>query len=143
MNPALLGILGNLLGDVVGRIWPDPEKKAQAQLELAKLAQSGELAYLNADLSLALGQTTVNTEEAKSTSIFIAGWRPFVGWICGVGLGFQFIIAPLATWGTALAGKAVQFPALDLGTLITLLFGMLGLGAMRSAEKMKGVEGNR
>lgn len=124
---------------VFDRLFPDPTQKAQAQLELFKLQQSGELAQLTADTQLALQQGNINVEEAKSSSIFVSGWRPFIGWVCGVGFGVQFVIGPLAEWASNLTGHAVAFPPLDLSTMLPLLGGMLGLGTMRTAEKIKKV----
>lgn len=124
-------------GKIIDKIWPDPAQKAQAQLELFKLQQSGELAQLTADTDLAKAQTAVNAAEAANQNLFVAGWRPFIGWVCGSGLAYQFIAAPLLTWGSALAGHAITAPSLDLGTLLNLLLGMLGLGAMRTVEKLK------
>ena len=77
-------------GKLIDKLIPDPVAKAQAQLELVKLQQSGELAVLTADTQLATGQLEVNKIEAASSNIFVSGWRPFIGWICGVGLGTQF-----------------------------------------------------
>jgi hypothetical protein len=71
--------------------------------------------------------------------MFVAGWRPFIGWVCGAGLATQFLVGPLFTWVAALLGKPVVFPVLDLSTLVTLLIGMLGLGGMRTLEKVNGV----
>ncbi len=132
---ALLGVGGKL----IDRVLPDPAAKAAANLELLKLAQTGELAQLTADTDLAKGQLAVNQAEAASGSVFVGGWRPFIGWICGTGLGLQFIGGPLLTWATALYGNPVPVPELDTNTLMTLLLGMLGLGGMRTAEKIKGV----
>lgn len=124
---------------IIDKVIPDPAAKAAAQLELIRLQQSGELAQLTAETELAKGQNAVNLTEAGSASFFVSGWRPFIGWVCGAGLAMQFLVGPIATWFAALAGRALAFPALDLGTLMTLLFGMLGLGAMRTKEKMEGV----
>ena len=132
---------GSVISAVVGvidKVIPDPAQKAQAQLAVLKLQQDGQLKQLEADLQLALAQTQINVEEAKSPDLFRGGWRPFVGWVCGKGLAIQFLVGPLATWGSALAGHPTSFPELDLSTLLTLLFGMLGLGAMRSFDKTKG-----
>ena len=128
-----------LIGKVLDRLIPDPAAKAQAQLELLKMQQSGELAALAAETDLAKGQIDINKQEAANANLFVSGWRPFIGWCCGLGLMTQFLIAPLATWGANLMGHTIVFPALDLGTLMTLLFGMLGLGALRTKEKMEGV----
>ncbi|MFN7882333.1 MAG: 3TM-type holin, partial [bacterium] len=87
----LLGI-GN---KIIDRLWPDPVKKEEAKLKLAEMHQTGELAQLQADTSLALGQIAINTEEAKSDNWFVAGWRPFVGWICGLTLFYAALFEPL------------------------------------------------
>lgn len=119
-------------GKIIDRIWPDPSQRAAAQLELIKLQQSGELAQI-------AGQMDINKVEAASVSVFVSGWRPSVGWVCSAGLAIQFIASPMLTWGAALLGHPVVFPSLDMGTLMTLLAGMLGLGGMRSIEKLNGV----
>lgn len=123
-------------GKLIDRIWPDPAIAATAKLELIKLQQSGELAQIT-------GQLDINKVEAASPSIWTSGWRPSVGWVCSAGLLTQFIVAPLATWAAALLGHPIVFPTLDMGTLMTLLAGMLGLSGMRTTEKLKGAEGNR
>lgn len=125
---AVLGIGGKL----IDRLWPDPEKKAAAQLELIKLQQSGELAAI-------AGQLEINKIEAAHTSVFVSGWRPAVGWISALGLGIQFVVNPLITWASAFVGRPIVFPNLDLSLLLTLLGGMLGLGGLRSYEKVNGV----
>lgn len=131
--------IASITGKVIDRLWPDPLQAAQAKLELLKMTQSGELAKLAAETDLAKGQLAVNTAEATNRSLFTSGWRPFIGWVCGVGLGTQFIVRPFALWGGNIVGRAVDFPTLDVGTLMTLLFGMLGLGALRTTEKLQGV----
>lgn len=137
MTPIIGGLIEAGL-KLIDKVIPDPQAKQQAQLELLRLQQAGELKQLEADLQLSLAQTAINVEEAKSPDNFRGGWRPFVGWVCGFGLAVQFLVGPLATWGSALAGHPTQFPDLDLSTLLTLLFGMLGLGALRSYDKTKG-----
>jgi hypothetical protein len=139
MLPVFIEPIVNLITTVVDRIIPDPVAAAQAKLEVAKLAQSGELAQLTADTDLAKGQMAINAEEAKSDNLFVAGWRPFIGWICGLGFGVQFLFGPFLTWGSALLGHPTDFPKLDLSEMMPMLFGMLGLGAYRSYEKAKGV----
>lgn len=129
----------DLGGKVIDRVIPDPAAKAAANLELLKLAQNGELAQLTADTDLAKGQLTVDQAEAANGATFVSGWRPFIGWVCGAGLGFQFLAGPLLTWSAALVGRPVMVPQLDLSTLLTLLTGMLGLGGMRTLEKLNGV----
>jgi len=132
-------LMGPTFGKVLDRLLPDPAAKASAQIELLKLQQEGALKELDAEVSLAQQQSDVNKIEAGSTDKFTSRWRPFIGWVCGTGLAVQFIVSPFVTWGSRLAGHPVDFPALDMGTLLTLLLGMLGLGGMRTVEKMKGV----
>jgi len=127
------------IAKVIDKLIPDPQAKAQAQLDLLKLQQAGEFKELDAELALKLEQIKVNALEAQSPDFFRGGWRPFVGWVCGTGLAVQFLVAPLATWAAALYGHAVAFPSLDMGTLMTLLGGLLGLGTLRTTEKIKGV----
>ena len=126
-----------IIGKVIDRVIPDPQAKAAAQMEMLKLQQAGEFKELDADLQTALAQTKINEAEASSHSWFIAGWRPYIGWICGTGLAYQFLIYPILV---AFVPRIVQ---LDMGTLMTLLAGMLGLGGMRTYEKAKGAEANR
>ena len=125
---AVLGIGSQL----IERLWPDPATRDAAKLEMLRLAQNGELAQLNATTNLALKQGEINAVEAASPNWFVAGWRPYIGWICGTGLGYQFLVYPILV---AFVPTVVQ---LDLGTLITLLAGMLGLGALRTTEKLNG-----
>jgi len=117
---------------VIDRVWPDPAQAASAKLELMKLQQSGELALI-------AGQMDINKVEAANPSVFVSGWRPGIGWVCGAGFAVQFVIGPLAEWGSALYGHPVKFPQMDTGTMMPLLLGMLGLGGMRTAEKIQGV----
>jgi hypothetical protein len=117
---------------VLDRVLPDPAQQAAAKLELMKLQQNGELAQIT-------GQMDINKAEAASSSVFVSGWRPSVGWVCSSGFAVQFVIGPLAEWGAALAGYPVKFPHMDTNTMMPLLLGMLGLGGMRTVEKMQGV----
>jgi hypothetical protein len=89
-------------------------------------------------LQASIGQLQVNAEEAKHASLFVSGWRPFVGWVCGGGFVYSFIGQPLFTWVSAMFDGPVA-PLVDTGTLLTLLLGMLGLGGMRTYEKTKEV----
>jgi len=136
MTPLIGGLLDAGL-KVLDRVLPDPAQKAAAQLELLKLQQAGEFKQLEADLQLALAQTEVNKVEAASADPFKSGWRPAAGWVCVLGLLYQFLLQPLLAWGSVIQGYAAP-PVLELGDLYGLLFGMLGLGAYRSFEKTKG-----
>ena len=144
MNPLLISGLFSAAQSLIERFFPDPEKKAAAQLELLKMQQNGELAQLAAETDLAKLQLQVNVEEAKSTNWFVAGWRPGIGWVCGAGLAYAALIEPFARFiakvGFAYTG---EFPVISTDLTLQILMGMLGLGAMRSVEKIKGGEANR
>jgi len=139
MNPLLLGGLFDLAGKVFDKIFPDPQQAAQAKLKLFELQQAGELKVLEAETALATGQMEINKVEAASDSFFKSGWRPAVGWICVFGLFYQFVFLPFATFFLALYEVRAVMPAMDLNTLMTLLFGLLGLGGYRTIEKLKGL----
>ncbi len=128
-----LGSIFDFGGKILDRIFPDPQTRDAAKLEMFKAQQAGAFKELDQEFDLAKAQIAVNAVEAQSASVFTSGWRPFIGWICGSGLAYQFLIYPILV---AFQPKIVQ---LDMGTLLTLLMGMLGLGAMRTAEKFKGV----
>ena len=128
-----IGEVASLIGGVIDKIFPDKKDAELAKLKLFELQQNGELAQLAADQATMAGQVEINKIEASSDSLFKSGWRPFIGWVCGVGLAYQFLVYPILI---SYLPKIVQ---LDMGTLITLLAGMLGLGTLRTAEKFKGV----
>lgn len=123
---------------LLDKVIPDPQAKAAAQLELIRLQQAGELAAMDADVRLAMGQIEVNKAEAESPDFFRGGWRPAVGWTCAGGLFYQIIARPLLGWIALNAWGWSTPPALEMDTLMTLLFGLLGLGAFRTVEKVKG-----
>jgi hypothetical protein len=127
-----------LISTIVEKVIPDPQAAADAKLRVMELAQKGELAALDADLKLALGQIEVNKAEA-TTDMFRGGWRPAVGWTCVAGLAYQFILQPVLPWVVALFGAQVPpLPAIDNEALMVLLTGMLGLGGLRTFERVKG-----
>lgn len=123
---------------VIDKILPDPQQAAEAKLRAVEMAQKGELAQLDADVRLALGQMEINKAEA-TTDLFRGGWRPATGWCCVAGLAYQFILQPTLPWVAALFGATVPpLPAIDNETLLILLTGMLGLGGLRTVERVKG-----
>lgn len=127
-------------GKLIDRLWPDPAQRDAARLELLRMQQSGELALLAAETDIAKAQAAVNAAEAASGSAYAASWRPTVGYACVAGLVYSFLVQPLFPWFAALAGHSVPpLPELDTSVLMTLLLGMLGIGGMRTAEKVKGV----
>lgn len=131
----LLG-LGN---KVIERLWPDPAQAASAKLELLKLQQSGELAQLTADTNLMLEQIKVNAIEAQSPSLLVSGWRPMIGWVCGAACAWNWLGLPIAKLLLALLGQPLELSGANLSEMLPVLLGMLGLGALRTTEKIKGV----
>jgi hypothetical protein len=130
--PAIITTILGLLAGPLDKLIPDPNARNEFQLKLL-------LALQSADLS----QMKVNEAEAAHRSIFVAGWRPFIGWICGAALVYQFLFYPLAVYVASFVSdeavtRLLNAPKLD-NNLWELLFAMLGLGAMRSFEKVKGV----
>lgn len=134
-----VSLLLDVGGKIIDRIWPDPAQAANAKLELLKMQQSGELAQLAADKELALGQLEVNKAEAANSSLFVAGWRPFIGWTCGAAFAFKFVAGPAAVVVMAMAGHPITLPVFDFTEMSTILLGMLGLGGLRTVEKIKKV----
>jgi hypothetical protein len=122
---------------LIERLIPNPEQKAQAQLELMKLEQNGELALLTADTQLAMGQIETNKLEAASDDNFTRRARPFIMWVCGFAFAYHFILQPLLAFGFAAFHHPVPLPVFDMDALNTVLMGLLGLGGMRSFDKAK------
>lgn len=124
--------------DIINKFIPDPAQKAQAAYQMAQLQQQTQFKELDAQIAEIQSQTDTNKAEATNTSVFVAGWRPFVGWVCGCGLAYQYLVDPVISWVAAIEHWPLP-PSLDLSTLITMLGGMLGFGAMRTVEKINGV----
>ena len=144
MNPLLLEGLFEVGKSLIDRFFPDPEKKAAAQLELLKMQQNGDLAQLASNTQLANAQIEVNKEEAKSSNWFIAGARPFIMWVCGFALFYATILEPIARFvAKVMCNYVGDFPVIDTTLTMQIMFGLLGLGAYRTVEKVKGAEGNR
>ena len=120
------------------KILPDKGAADAAKLEMNKLAQQGDLAQINADVAIATAQSETNKIEAASTRLFVSGWRPFVGWICGLAVGFKFIGGPALFMIAQAFGHPVELPVIETSELWPLLLGMLGLGGLRTVEKIKG-----
>lgn len=130
-----LPVLGSLLDigtKLIDKLIPDPKAKAEALQKLQELEQSGDLAVI-------AGQNKINEIEAASPTLFVSGWRPSVGWTCSAALAVQLVIGPLVVWVSALFHHVVVLPHLDTELLTTLLVGMLGLGGLRTVEKLQGV----
>lgn len=139
-----IGSIFNFAKGLVDRIWPDPATKAKALLDLEELHQKGELAKLASETELLKGQLEINKVEASSTSMFIAGARPFILWTCGVAFVYAAILEPLARFvAQVMYSYKGPFPVIDTMLTLQVLMGLLGLGAMRTYEKRTGTEGNR
>jgi len=119
-------------GKVIDRVWPDPVQAATAKLELIKLQQSGELAAM-------AGQLEINKVEAGSASVFVSGWRPFIGWVCGAACAWNWIGLKIALFAAAYFGHSLTLQPADLSEMTPVLMGMLGIGGLRTIEKLNGV----
>lgn len=130
----MIQLLGMVL-PILERILPDEKTKEEAKLKALEMAQNGELAQLEASVKLALGQVEINKIEAAQDN-FRGGWRPFCGWICGFGLAYTFLGQPILAWASATHGWSIP-PTIDVDQLMVLLGGMLGLGGLRTYERIK------
>lgn len=118
---------------IIEKVIPDPQAKVAAELELFKLKQAGEFKELEMQFQIIQNQAELNKLEAASGNVFIAGWRPAAGWICVVGLGYQFLLRPML-----IGFFSYPMPGIE-DVLMELLFALLGLGGLRTAEKFKRV----
>jgi hypothetical protein len=130
MNPLLLAPLLEVGKGIIDRLFPDPAAKAAAELELLKMTQDGDLKQI-------LGQLEINAKEAAHPSIFVAGWRPFFGWAGGVGFIYATIGQPLMAWLAQIKGWPMP-PSINIDLLWVVVTGLLGIGTLRSVEKVKG-----
>jgi len=133
MIGALLPAVLPLVKDVIGSFLPeDPKKRAEAERKIE--------AHLTEHLAkIDIAQLEINKVEAASRSTFVAGWRPFIGWSCGVALAWNYIAQPILVFTLAQTGHLVDLPALDMSQMMPVLMGMLGLGGLRTFEKYKSV----
>jgi hypothetical protein len=138
MNQILLGPLVDIGKGLIDRLWPDPAKAEEAKLKLLEMQQNGELAELAANTDLAKAQIGVNLEEAKNASLLVSGWRPMCGWCGAMGLAYASILEPIGRFVAQVGfGYTGAFPVIDTTITMQVLFGILGLGAFRSVEKVK------
>ena len=129
----LLGKLVDPVSNILDKVVEDKDQKARLAHEIATMAERHAQ-------ELAQGQIEINKEEAKSRNIFIAGWRPFVGWTCGLALFWHFLGLPVTLFVTGWFNlQHPPLPEFDMQSLMTVLLGMLGLGGMRTFEKFKGI----
>jgi hypothetical protein len=135
-----LGSVFDFGSKIIDKIFPDKDAADRAKVEMLKLQQEGAFKELEANLQLSLAQTKINEKEAENPNVFVSGWRPAVGWVCVSAYAFNYLLMPLINWGAKwLDANAPLIMALDTGELTTLLFGMLGIGGLRTFEKVKGV----
>lgn len=138
----MLGIIGTLVGpisDLLDKVVVDQDERARLAHEIATLAdrQAHEVA---------LAQIEVNKAEAQNAGggwlgLFRAGWRPFVAWSCAIAMVWHFLIAPIVLFSAAMTGADIPpLPEFDMGSLMTVLLGLLGLGGMRTIERIRGAE---
>jgi hypothetical protein len=130
LNPLILAPIIDVGKTLLDRFFPDPAEKAKAEAEFVQLLQEQELKKI-------IAQLEVNAKEAAHPSIMVAGWRPFIGWCCGAGFLWATIGQPVFAWVAAAKGWPAP-PAIDTEVLLYVLGGMLGLGGLRSVEKIKG-----
>lgn len=121
---------------LLDRIIPDPEAREKAKQELARAENQQALAMLKAALEADSSQHRINEAEAGHASLFVAGWRPFIGWVCGVAFAYHFVMQPMLVFIIANAGKEPVLPQFNMDELSTVLMGLLGLGGLRTLEKM-------
>lgn len=123
---------------VLDKVLPDPAAKAAAQLELLKLQQAGEFKAMEAELALSLAQTDINKVEAGSEDNFVRRWRPAMGWCCVAIFAANYIGVPFLAWISPFF-EIPPPPRLEMGEVLPVLLGMLGLGGLRTIEKKAGV----
>jgi len=124
-----IGAVADLANNVITRLFPDKTEQERQQLAAA--------------LTIVQGQLDANKAEAASPSAFTSGWRPGIGWVCAVALACQYVVRPLIQWGCLVTGHDMPpLPGID-DNLWQLMLGMLGLGGLRTYEKVRGAEGNR
>lgn len=131
MNPLILGGIFELGKSLIERFIPDPEKKAAAEMEMFRMAADGELKQV-------IAQLEINAKEAAHPSVFVAGWRPFFGWVGGLAFAYSVIIQPIMAWYGASKGWPTP-PSINMDLLWVVVTGMLGIGGLRTFEKSKGV----
>ena len=124
---------------LLDKIIPDPQARENAKLALTQAENSAALQQLQATLQADQSQTQIDQSEAQNKNLFVAGWRPFIGWVCGVAFAYHFIAQPLLAFVIANSGGNVKLPDFDMQELTTVLMGMLGLGGLRTIEKIKNV----
>jgi hypothetical protein len=130
--PAIVTALLPALGTLVDRLIPDKAEAEKARNQL-------EAQLVTAANAAAMAQVEVNKVEAGHSSVFVAGWRPSIGWVCAAGLAWAFVLAPIASWALVVLGIKAELPAIQFDHLFELVLAMLGIGGLRTFEKLRGV----
>jgi hypothetical protein len=120
-----VGAVAGLADTLINKIWPDKTEKEKAEIAAAVMVVKGQM--------------DINQTEAASPNIFVAGWRPFIGWVCGVACAWNWVGLPVVKVALAVVGHRLELSPADLTEMLPLLLGMLGLGGLRTAEKIHGV----
>lgn len=120
-----LGSVADLANTVINKIWPDKSEQEKQQLAAAVMVIQGQL--------------DINKAEASNPSVFVSGWRPFIGWVCGAGCAWNWVGLPVVKTIAVAVGFQMNVSPADLTEMLPLLIGMLGLGGLRTAEKINGV----
>jgi len=119
-----IGSVADLANTVIGKIWPDKTEQEKQQLAAAVMVVQGQL--------------DINKTEAASPSVFVSGWRPAIGWVCGAACAWNWVGLPVAKAALLVAGVTLQIAPADIGEMMPILLGMLGLGGLRTVEKLNG-----
>jgi hypothetical protein len=125
MDVTGLGAVSDLVNTAINKIWPDKTEAEKQQLAAAVMVVKGQL--------------DINKVEAASPSVFVSGWRPFIGWVCGSACAWNWIGLPIAKVVLTISGHPLNLAPADLSEMLPLLFGLLGLGTLRTIEKINGV----
>jgi roadblock/LC7 domain-containing protein len=131
MIPVVTALLP-ALGTLIDRLIPDRAAAEKAKAEM-------EQQLVTAANAAAMAQVEVNKVEAGHSSVFVAGWRPSIGWVCAAGLAWAFVLAPIASWALVVLGIKAELPAIQFDHLFELVLAMLGIGGLRTFEKLRGV----
>jgi len=127
-----IGAIADLAKDLVGRFFPDKSEQEKGQMALI-------LATMQNQMAMNQGQMDINKIEAANPNIFVSGWRPFVGWVCGGACAWNWVGLPIGKFVASLFGKTLEVAPADLTQMLPLLLGLLGMGALRTYEKTQGV----
>lgn len=132
MLPVLVSGITSIIQQVLSRFLPETPADKVAEINAAVAAEL-------ADNELIKAQIAVNQAEAASPNLFVAGWRPAIGWICASAFAWQFIVLPVLLFVGTVFNHPIQAPVFDTTTMVGILTGMLGLGGMRTVEKINDV----